>query len=168
MGNRDTDRFGHAPSVLEDIVLERLLDGDDPWASPAPWDAVAALLSTVRAPATFGELTAEGPTLALYRSVAGDWRPRGGRSGGGTLTVKVGVAAGCLSVALLTATGAAAVGSLPPAAQRVAHAAFSAFGVHVPDAGPPPTADAPTAPGGVPIGAPPTAPLHAPPPWPVP
>ena len=135
MGNRDTDRFGHSPSALELAMLEWLLDGDDPDMFPPPWDRVAELVSTVRAPITFGELAGHERALALYRSVA-DWR-RHEPTRGRTLTAKVGVAAGCVSVALMSAAGAAAaVGGLPAPAQRAAHVALAAFGVDVPGPGP--------------------------------
>ena len=149
MSNRDTDRFGHGPSALEFAVLEWLLDGDDPEMVPPPWDGVAALVSTLRAPITYAELEAHERALALFRSVA-DWRrhePDAGR--GRSLSAKVSLAAGCVSVA-------ASVGALPAPAQRVAHATLSAFGVDIPDPAPSPPArppaDSPLHPGAVPAG----------------
>jgi hypothetical protein len=156
MGNRDTDRFGHSPSALEFAMVEWLLDGDDPDMFPPPWDRVAELVSTVRAPITFGELAGHERALALYRSVA-DWRRHKPPARGRTLTAKVGVAAGCVTVALLSAAGAAAaVGGLPAPAQRAAHVALAAFGVDIPGPGPAspaqPPADGQVARGGAATG----------------
>ena len=137
MDNPDNDRFGHGPSALENATFELLLDGLD--AAVEPWAALAAVLSTVRAPATANELDGEAQARQLYRSVLQDSRARGSPSGvRRRRRVRLGTAVGCVSLGLLSATGAAAaMDALPAPAQWAAHVALSVVGVHVP--GPPPS-----------------------------
>jgi hypothetical protein len=112
MDNRDSDRFGHGPSVLEYATLERLLDGDDHDDVASPWGRIAAVLSTVRGPITFLELAGEEEALARFRTAVRGSRPPGR---GRALAARMGGAVGCVSLGLLSAgAAAAAMGALPP------------------------------------------------------
>jgi hypothetical protein len=129
-------RFGHDPRVLSDDVVDMLLAGAD---APPSYEVVAAVLASVRAPATSEELEGEARALAAFRvalcAAAPAPEPPAARRRPRRRRVTVGAMAAFASLSLASATSAAAAtGALPNAAQRTAHAVLSAVGLHVPDA----------------------------------
>jgi hypothetical protein len=114
---------GEDPLALDDDSADRLLDGRlDPADAPPGYVEVAAVMAAVTAPGRPNELAGASSALQAFRA-AGDRRPappRRARMLVKLLTVKA-VAAAFTGALAVGGMAAAATGSLPEPAQRMAH-----------------------------------------------
>lgn len=121
------NRLQDDPMVLDDDSADRLLAGRlDPADAPPGYAEAAAVMAAATAPAGPDELAGIEPSLDAFRAALGapPSSPRRSQMLVRLLTVKV--AAATFAGALLVGGVAAATGSLPDAAQRMAHSIVSA------------------------------------------
>ena len=123
--------------ALDERAAERLLAGRaGPGEVPSDYARVAELLAAAAAPPSSDELAGEDAAVAAFVSAARPVPPRAGRRHHSPRRRLVGVKlAAAVVVLLLSLAGvsAAATGSLPDPAQRVAHRVLGGAGVPGPN-----------------------------------
>jgi hypothetical protein len=124
---------------LDRDTMDRLLNGAvDPDDSPPGYGQIAGILRAATAGATPEELAGERGAVAMIAAAARSHplppaRSTQRRSRMHPVRRKVGIAALVLSGAFGATTGLAAAGTLPGAAQAVAHDVLAKIGISVPD-----------------------------------
>jgi hypothetical protein len=122
---------------LDERAAERLLAGQPgPAEVPSDYARVAELLAAAAAPPSSDELAGEDAAVAAFLSAARPVPPRAGRRHHSPRHRLVGVklaAAVVVVVLSLAGVAAAATGTLPDPAQRVAHRVLGGAGVPGPD-----------------------------------
>ncbi|HEX8928619.1 MAG TPA: hypothetical protein VGA45_06880, partial [Actinomycetota bacterium] len=123
--------------ALDERAAERLLAGrPGPAEVPPDYARVAELLAAAAAPPSSDELAGEDAAVAAFVSAARPVPPRAGRRHHSPRRRLVGVklaAAVVIVVLSLAGVAAAATGTLPDPAQRVAHRVLGGAGVPGPD-----------------------------------
>jgi hypothetical protein len=122
------NRLQDDPMVLDDDTADRLLAGRlDPADAPPGYAEAAAVMAAATAPATPDERAGMEPSLDAFRAALGapPSPPRRSQMLVRLFTVKV-AAATFTGALLVGGVAAAATGSLPDAAQRMAHSIVSA------------------------------------------
>ena len=122
------NRLRDDPMALDDDSADRLLAGRlDPADAPPGYAKAAAVMAAATAPAVPDELAGIEPSLNAFRAALGapPSSPRRSQMLVRLLTVKVAVAT-FTGALLVGGVAAAATGSLPDAAQRMAHSIVGA------------------------------------------
>ncbi len=125
---RPFDRFRADPLALDDDSADRLLAGRlDPADAPPGYAVAAAVMAAATAPARPDELDGVEPSLNAFRAalVVPPTSPRRAHMLVKLLTVKA-AAAVFTGALVIGGVAAAATGTLPDAAQRLAHSMVSA------------------------------------------
>jgi len=126
------DHVGAGPPTLDEVAVERLLDGDlDPASAPSGYADVAALLAAATAEPSPDELAGQAAALAELRTLvrappAAGNRPAGRRRRGVLLAVAVVVGA------LSTGGVAAGTGHVPQAVREAARSILTVVGAATP------------------------------------
>jgi len=123
------------PSEPDGELLERLLAGQvDPDDAPQAYKGVAVVVEAATAPASTAELAGEAQAVAAFSRVVSPGARQGARA------ARPLVAAAIASLVIVAGAGvAAATGTLPGSAQRVAHSVLADVGLDVPGGAPAPT-----------------------------
>jgi hypothetical protein len=129
--------FRSDPLALDEGTAERMLGGRlDPADAPPAYVRAAMVLEAIAAPPSSGELADEAATVAALASVARSSPYPAARRRPTVLTklLSAKIAAAAAAAALsVGGVAAAATGTLPDPAQRVAHQMLGAAGVPAPD-----------------------------------
>jgi hypothetical protein len=130
--------FRSDPLALDEGTAERLLGGVlDPADAPPAYKRAAMVLDAIAAPPSSDELADEAAAVATLAAVARSSPNRARRRPTVLTKVLTAKMAAAAAIAALSVTGvaAAATGTLPDPAQRVAHQMLGAAGVPAPDNG---------------------------------